>query len=126
MKDLFQTQLNLKVHDISLKMNKGSDKLDDVKGKFEELQLQLALGKADTEDAIKEQKAKIKKAIQDLEYTLKHNKVVNEYIPVLQQELEKFKIKSEILYEKHNIDGKKKDFLNSIDNFKEKYLKKVV
>lgn len=117
--------LNATVHDINMKMDKGSDKVDNLKDKFEGLKLQLALGKADTEDAVREQKVNVQKAIGDLEYSLKNNKVVSEYVPVLQQELEKFKIKSEMLFEKHDIEGKKESFLKTIEGFKNKFQKET-
>lgn len=45
---------------------KLNDKANDLKGKLEHLQVQLALGKAETKDAFEDQKGKLETAIADL------------------------------------------------------------
>lgn len=68
-----------------------------LKTAFESLQVQLALGKADTKDAFEEQRKKIVASIAELETAIRSQKVLNEYYTRLLLEMDKFKIKLDIL-----------------------------
>ena len=68
-----------------------------IKAAFETLQLQLALGKADTEDIFEEQIKRISDALNELEILIRKNETADEYYTKLQVEIEKFKIKLDIL-----------------------------
>lgn len=103
-KDVYEDvkgQFNLKIHDLKQKIHKLKDQVsgdaDKFKAAFEELQLQLALGKADTKDLFEEQRRSILKALHKIETAIKENEVANAYYLKLLEEIEKFKIKLEIL-----------------------------
>ncbi len=57
-------------HQIKAKLNsqieKATEKKDEIKGKLEHLELQLALGKAETKEVLAEQKKNLKQAIKDV------------------------------------------------------------
>lgn len=122
--EIIKKDLNHFIHETSLKVDNNLDKASEYKTKFEELQLQLSLGKADTIDTFKTQKSKIIKVIEEIEYLIKHNKVNQEYVPALKIELEKFKVKLDVLYVSYGIESKKKAFGDTIDELKAKYIKK--
>jgi len=103
---------------------------------LEEFQLQLALGKADASDKFEElkieQKETILNAIEEIETALRTSDVGKEYHLVFNTEVEKFKIKVEILrlqfeygklVSKKEFESMKEDFIKKIDklkvNFKE-------
>ena len=72
----------------------GAEKL---KAKMEELQVQLALGKAEAKDLFEEQKKKIMNAVAEVESEIKSNPSWVEYRDDFKGEVEKFKLKMEIL-----------------------------
>ena len=114
---------NKTVHELSLKLDKGIDKADEIKANLEALHVQLTLGKAETVEAFLEQKAKIIKAIQEIENAIKTSKISTEYVPKIKEEIEKFKIKLDILYAQYEIEDKKKSFLKAVDDLKDKFTK---
>ncbi len=67
------------------------------KAKFEELELQLALGRADTADAFDEQSKKILNSLQALENEIKGKFKQSIEVDSFSQEIEAFKLKVEIL-----------------------------
>ncbi len=69
----------------------------DMKSKLEELELQLTLGKAEAMDAFSEQKKKITKVLHQLEDVAKNNPELKDSIRDFENEIEKFKLKLEIL-----------------------------
>lgn len=120
---------NRLVHQAKRKVNEIKGKKDEIQVRLEELQVQLALGKAETLDAFDEQKKRITKAISNLEKALKENKFAAEVQAKLQHEIEKFKIKLEILrlrFElgkldiKDEFEEKKAAFLKQLQKTKDK------
>jgi hypothetical protein len=100
---------------------------------LEELQVQLALGKADTKDIFEAQRKKISLALNELETLIRKNKTADEYYIRLQVEIEKFKIKMDILklhYELSKLDTKnefqerKQDFSGKLSDIKKHLLEK--
>jgi hypothetical protein len=68
-----------------------------LKAVFEALEVQLALGKAETKEMFEEQRKAIQKVLSKLENLIRSNPVLNEYNIKMHAELEKFRIKMEIL-----------------------------
>ena len=54
-------------------IQKDNDKWDKVKAKFDYLELQLLLGKAETKDVLEEQKKNLNKAFQELKDLIKND-----------------------------------------------------
>jgi len=84
----------------------GKEKIDEVNAKIDQLKVQLALGKADTVDAFKEQKKKILDAAHELEVKIKTNDKLNRAYTYTLIELDMFKVQLEILEDKLK-EGKK-------------------
>lgn len=106
---------------------------NDLKGKFDELLLQLSLGKAETREVFNEQKIRILNAVQEIENILRTIEIGAELYLNLYNEIQKFKIKIEILrlkFELKKLDGKnefevkKADFEMKIDEIKHKFIEK--
>ena len=100
---------------------------------LEELQVQLALGKAETKEAFEEQRKKITNALNDLEALIRSNKTSSEYYSKLMMETEKFKVKMEILrmqYKLNKLDkhvamnDKKVEFSKKLSDIKNRMAKK--
>lgn len=124
-----KSKFNKLVHETKLKVNEMKGKKNELQMRLDELQLQLALGKADTLDAFNEQKKKIIRALNNLEKELENNAFTSEIKTKLQHEIEKFKIKLEILRLhfdlgkldiKEEFEDKKADFLKHIQKMKDK------
>lgn len=118
------------VHDAKLKYQAGKDKSDDLAARFEELQVQLNLGLAEGKDAFNAQREKILDAVKRLEDKINATELGSEVIHGLKVEIEKFKIKLEILrlrFELGKMDAKdefesrKADFKDKIDELKSKF-----
>ncbi len=110
----------------------AKEKSMQIKAAFETLQLQLALGKADTEDIYEEQMKRISSALNELEILIRKNETADEYYTKLQVEIEKFKIKLDILklrYKLNKLDAKaefevKKDqFSKTLSEIKDRLIK---
>lgn len=82
---------------LSVSKTSTNSALDEFKVLFQTLQVQLALGKAETRDAFEAQRIKISHALHKLELFLESNQFTNELRESLHREIEKFKIKLEIL-----------------------------
>jgi len=142
--DLFEDmkkELRESFHEISGELKSESKEVaESVKNNIEELQLQLALGKAEALDAYEEQKEKINKSINRIEHDIRNTKNELTYDARLkiQNELEKFRLKMEVLqirYElgrldlKDNVESKKqkfkKDFDQLLDTLKEETSEKA-
>ncbi|HMT28199.1 MAG TPA: hypothetical protein PKD91_02855 [Bacteroidia bacterium] len=142
--DLFEDmkkELRESFHEISGELKSESKEIaESVKSNIEELQLQLALGKAEALDAYEEQKSKINKSINSIEHDIRNTKNELSYDARLkiQNELEKFRLKMEVLqirYElgrldlKDNVETKKqkfkKEFDQLLDTLKEETSEKV-
>jgi len=104
---------------------------DSLQSKIESLQVQLVLGKAEALDAYEAQKQKINEAITDIEQNIRdtRNKLTYELKLKIQNELEKFKLKMEVLqirYElgrldlKDNVESKREQFKKEFDLLVEK------
>jgi hypothetical protein len=126
-------KFNLTLHSTMAKISTSKEKIKDIDTKFDELRVQLELGKADSLDSFKEQKKKLLLKLHEVEVEIKTNKRFNDTYAFVLIEIEKFKIKLELL--EHKIeDGKetaKTSFdkgqieLNAfIDKIKAKYSKK--
>jgi hypothetical protein len=124
---------NTIVQDAKTKFSKKDLDTDDLKKKFEEIQHLLAPAKVETRAAFIEQKETILNAIEEIEQALRTSSEVDkEYHFVFNTEVEKFKIKVEILrlqfeygklVSKKEFESMKEDFVKKIDklkvNFKE-------
>ncbi|MEK7483557.1 MAG: hypothetical protein AABZ60_04400 [Planctomycetota bacterium] len=128
---------NKYVHEAKLKLGavKGvtKEKSIQLKAEFEWLQVWLALGKAETQEAFEEQQKSISKALNDIETRIKKNKTTDLYYAELQMEIEKFRIKLDILklqFElrklgvREEFEEKKKDFSKILSDIKKQLLKK--
>ena len=136
--DLFEDtkkKLNHYVHESKIKFNKlkQNENVTKIINAFEHLQIQLALGIAESKETFDEQKKNISNAIQKLENSLKIEKSYDELASLLKLEIEKFKLKLEILnlqyrLKKVNVqqdfETKKSDFLLKINAIKSRIQKK--
>jgi len=106
--------------------SEGSEIANTIISKIEDLQVQLALGKAEALDAYEDQKKKITKSIDVLEQNVRDSRSRLSYDAriKIQNELEKFKLKMEVLqirYElgrldlKDNVEAKKQKFKKEFD-----------
>jgi hypothetical protein len=111
----------------------ATDTLTQLKTLVETLQVQLALGKADTRDAFEAQRKKIAQALHDLETFIAKNAQANEYYEKLRAEIAKFRIKLEIIrlhFELNKMDTredfeqKKKEFATKMDTIANKLREK--
>jgi len=135
-KDLFEDskkKFNTYIHEAKLKFENAKDKAtiegQSIRMALESLQVQLALGKAETKEIFEEQSKKIFKSLNELENHIKKNETVNEYYTKFLMEIEKFKIKLEILklrFElkkinaQEDFESKKSDFLHKLNEVKDK------
>lgn len=111
------------------------EKSTELKAMFETLQVQLALGKAETKEVFEAQMNKISKVLSKIETLIKKNKTADLYYAKLQMEIEKFKIKLDILklqYElqkmdiKEEFETRKTEFSRTLSEIKSNLLKKEV
>lgn len=125
------------VHDAKLKLADAGDLSAErslkLKALFETLHLQLALGKAESKEAFELQAKGIAQALNEVETLIKSNKIVDLYYAELQMEIEKFRIKLEILklqFElkkigvREEFEEKKMDFSNTLADIKNQLLSK--
>ena len=118
-------------HELSVEVkSEGQEVADTIISKIENLQMQLALGKADALDAYEEQKTKINESINELEQNVRDARSRLSYDAriKIQNELEKFRLKMEVLqirYElgrldlKDNVETKKQKFKKEFDHLLE-------
>jgi len=59
--------------EVNTTLQKDSEKWDKLKAKFEHLEVQLALGKAETKDMLEEQKKNLSKAFQEVKDFIKND-----------------------------------------------------
>jgi len=121
------------LNEIKANLNTGISKVSDLKLKFDELQQLLAMGKVATKEAFNDQKTKIMNAIISLEEGLKQTSIGAELYSKASNEIQKFKIKLEILslkFELGKMDFKEKfeegknEFTRTIDHLKQKFTDK--
>ena len=130
-------KLNNYVHEAKQRMEDAiilaKEKSKNLKTLFEELQVQLALGKADTKDMFEDQTKKIIKTLNEIESQIKKNKTSDVYYSKLQMEIERFRIKLDILKLRYKVnkleareefEEKKSDFLKKLSDVKKRFLKK--
>lgn len=126
-------KLNRIIHEARTKAKDIKAKKNEIQAELEKLQLQLALGKAETKELFEEQKKRIIRALNSLDKKLKDNKYTAEAYVKLHHEIEKFKIKLEILnlhYQEGKLDTKfefeqrKAEFLKKVNALKEKITEK--
>jgi len=128
--DLFEEikkELKTVFHELSTEVkSEGQEITESIVSKIENLQLQLALGKAEALDAYEDQKSKINKSIDELEVQVRDTRSRLSYDSriKIQNELEKFRLKMEVLqirYElgrldlKDNVESKKQKFKKEFD-----------
>jgi hypothetical protein len=132
------------MHETEQRFSASQETVNDIatqlKAAMETLQVQLALGKAESREAYEAQHKKIVQALKTLEVFLESNKFTADFQESLTREIQKFKIKMEILklrYELNNISAheefeeKKSDFSKKLEELgtqlreKEKKAEKV-
>jgi len=115
-------------------INTAKEKQSQLKPAFEMLQVQLALGKAETLEIYEGQIKKIHTALSQLEIEIQKNESANEYYTKLQLEIEKFKIKLEILKLRYKLnsmeskiefESKKEEFSKKLADLKEMLIKQT-
>lgn len=118
------------IHEAKVMLAKGQEKSQDIQAMLEELQLQLSLGKAETKEIFAQQKAKITKALADLEAYIGSTETGSEVLEKTKAEMEKFRIKLEILklrYElnkkdaQEEFESRKKDFLEKVEEIRNRF-----
>ncbi|HEU4717197.1 MAG TPA: hypothetical protein VFU15_05170 [Bacteroidia bacterium] len=90
-------KFNRTISEAKLKTKEGGKKAQEVQAYLEDLQVQLALGKAETAEAFEEQKKKIFRAVNKLDKMLEVNPWAAKLDEQVLHELEKFRIKMEML-----------------------------
>lgn len=128
---------NAYVHEAKVRLEnikgEAKEKSTQLKILLETLQVQLTLGKAESREIFEAQTKKISQVLNELEALIKKNKTIDLHYAELQMEIEKFRIKLEILklqYELKKIDAheefeaRKKDFLKNLSGIKANLLKK--
>jgi len=135
-KDLYEDakkKFNAYMNEASRSLKESASKLktdgEKVKTLLDEIQDQLALGKAETKEAFEEQRTKLLAFIAELEGCIRNNKAAGMAYMELLLELEKFKLKLGILklkYElkkmaaKEELEEKKKYLKDKINGIKDK------
>ncbi len=125
--DLFEEMkkdLHTAFHKISHEIKSESRELsENIIKNIEELQLQLALGKADALDAYEDQKKKINQAIHLLEHEIRdtRSKLSYEAKLKIQNELEMFRLKMEVLQIRYELG--RLDLKDSVENRKQEFKK---
>ncbi len=118
------------VHEAQTQLEKGKEKSSELKSAFEQLLVQLALGKAETKEIFEEQEKRIIKSLAELEHIIRKNETANEVYLKLLPEVEKFKIKLEIMrlrYQLNKLDKqvdfeeKKKEFADKLNEIKSRF-----
>lgn len=135
--DEVKKKFNKYVHESKLRLDNAKDiakeKSVQIKALLETIQVQLALGKAESKEAFETQRKKITKALNELEEHIKKNKTANEYYTKLLLEIGKFRIKLDILkmrYELNKLETRiefeerKKDLSKKLSDIKKRLLKK--
>ena len=130
-------KFNKYVHEAKLRIDEvkgmAKEKSSELKTVLEALQVQLALGKAETKDVFESQRKKISSILNKIETLIQKNKITDLYYAKLQMEIEQFKIKLDILklqYElnklgvREEFEEKKEDFSKKLSDIKKRLLKK--
>jgi len=103
------------------------DKANELRAVLETLQVQLALGMADSREVFEAQRKKISRSLSQLEKVLENNHDADAYLATLRMEVKKFRIKMDILklrYELNKLSAKtefedrKKEFSKKVSEMK--------
>jgi hypothetical protein len=106
------------------------DKIKKVRTAIDELQVQLALGRAESRDLFEEQRKKIKAGIASVQSSMKKADVPPQYSEKVNTELQKLKIKLDILKLKYKVKntstrqelkGRKRDFTDRLRLVRDKF-----
>ena len=121
------------IHESRLKAREGKEQVHEINAKLDEIRVQLALGKAETKEKFIAQKKLLLRSLHELEIKIKSNPAVSKMYAFMQIEIEKFKVKLDMLEEKFE-EGKegakaafekgKTEFNEFINGVKAKYEKK--
>lgn len=111
------------ISDIHSKVDTAEEKAIELRGKLDELMIQLSLGKAETKEKFIEQKKIISESINDIENFIFKNPLGIKLQSKLRLEMEKFKIKMEILNLRFTLG--KMDVKDSFESNKEMLHKKI-
>lgn len=126
-------KFNLVLHEAKSKIESGKEKVEDIDTKFDELRVQLELGKAEGLDAFKAQKKGLLAKLHEIEVKIKTNKRLSDIYAFILLEIEKFKLKLELLEQKYeagkegaktSFEKGKTEFNAFIEKIKAKYGKK--
>jgi hypothetical protein len=91
---------NAFLHESKQKIREGEEKAETIQAKIEAIRVQLALGKAETLDAFKTQKKALLAKMHELEIDIKSNKTLKDVYAFALMEMDKFKVKLEVLERK--------------------------
>ncbi|RED50360.1 hypothetical protein [Seonamhaeicola aphaedonensis] len=93
-------KFNHVLNEAKIKIEAGREKTKDIHTKFDEFRVQLELGKTEGLDTFKEQKKTLLAKLHEIEVQIKTNKRLNDIYAFVLLEIEKFKIKLEVLEQK--------------------------
>ncbi|NND51670.1 MAG: hypothetical protein HKN54_04635 [Flavobacteriaceae bacterium] len=120
------------LQDSKYKFQEGKEQFKEIDPKLDELRVQLELGKAEALDKFREQKKELLMKLHELEFQIKQNPRFDRMNAFMQIEIEKFKVKLDLLEERfeENKEGAKlafekgkMEFNAFINKFKERYAK---
>lgn len=127
-------KMNNFIHEIKEKLRSEKGDVDTLNKKMEVLQKLFLLGKVETREAFEEQKKELFSIIHEIEEFLLKNKIGLDLHYKIKIELEKLKIKMEVIGlkfdlkkidVKENIKKMKGDFFESLDKIKDKFSEKL-
>ncbi len=128
-----KSRFNNFINDSKSKVQDGKEQVTEINTKLDEIRVQLALGKAETKEKFKEQKKLLLTSLHELEVKIKSNPTVSRMYAFMLIEIEKFKVKLDVLEEKFEegkegaktaFETRKTEFNEFIHGVKEKYEKK--
>ncbi len=123
-------RFNKFIHESKSKAREGKEHVNEINTKLDELRVQLALGKAETKEKFREQKKLLLNSLHELEFKIKSNPKVSKMYAFMQIEIEKFKVKLDVLEEKFEegkegakiaFEKRKAEFNEFINGVKAKY-----
>ncbi|MCW5515437.1 hypothetical protein [Muriicola sp. Z0-33] len=98
--EVAKKHFNQFIHESKSKVREGKEQVNEINAKLDELRVQLALGKAETKEKFIEQKKLLLKSLHELEVKIKSNPKVSKMYAFMQIEIEKFRVKLDVLEEK--------------------------
>jgi len=130
--EIAKKRFNKFIHDSKFKVQEGKDQVNVINAKLDEIRVQLALGNAETKEKFIEQKKLLLTSLHELEIKIKSNPTISRMYAFMQIEIEKFKVKLDVLEEKFEkgkdgaktaFEKGKTEFNEFINGVKEKYEK---